>query len=291
MINQENIICIEKLLNNKKIIYSKLLSDSFNINCFKFTTSDKQNYIVKYYKNTTETFNAIEAERRNLKFIMKLNIKLFPKVCVDNGDYLIISYIENNDNKPNETKSDLLEGILLLHSFTENKYGFEFDTQIGGLKQINKISYNWVDFFREFRLGYIYEIINSSNKMEAEINIKIEFLLNKLNEFLPKNPKPSLLHGDLWEGNILFNNSKFVGFIDPGSFYGHNELEIAYLRWFNPIFIDNKFLDKNNETIKINDEYLNYEPIYQLYYSLLNVYLWDRSYIGDVKRLLDKIKI
>ena len=43
-----------------------------------------------------------------------------------------------------------------------------------------------------------------------------------------------LMHGDLWEGNILFKDYKFVSFIDPGSFYGHNEMELAYLRWFNP---------------------------------------------------------
>ena len=43
--------------------------------------------------------------------------------------------------------------------------------------------------------------------------------------------------------------------------------------------------------IKIDKEYYNYEPIYQLYYSLLNVYLWDRSYIEDVRKLLERIKI
>ena len=91
--------------------------------------------------------------------------------------------------------------------------------------------------------------------------------------------------------NKLFKNKKFVGFIDPGSFYGHNELEVSYLRWFNPKFIDENFLDKYNDHIKIDKYYLEYEPIYQLYYSLLNVYLWDRSYIENVRGLLDKTKI
>ena len=74
-------------------------------------------------------------------------------------------------------------------------------------------------------------------------------------------------------------------------FFGHNELEVAYLRWFNPSFIDADFLDKYTNFIEIHKDYLKYEPIYQLYYSLLNVYLWDKSYIKDSKNLLMKIKL
>ena len=148
-----------------------------------------------------------------------------------------------------------------------------------------------VDFYKNYRLGYIYEIINASNKMDDSVNKKIESLLNNLENRIPKTPNASLLHGDLWEGNILFKDKHLVGLIDPGSFYGHNELEIAYLRWFNPSFLGNNFLEKYSEIIKIDSEYLDYEAIYQLYYSLLNVYLWDRNYIEDVKNLLEKIKV
>ena len=68
-------------------------------------------------------------------------------------------------------------------------------------------------------------------------------------------------------------------------------VELAYLRWFNPSFLGNNFLERYNDIIEIDKKYLDYEPIYQLYYSLLNVYLWDRSYIHNVEKLLKKIKI
>ena len=75
---------------------------------------------------------------------------------------------------------------------------------------------------------------------------KIYYLIKNIKNFIPDNPTAQLLHGDLWEGNIIFNNKNFVGFIDPGSFYGHNEMEVAYLRWFNPDFVDSNFLQKYN---------------------------------------------
>ena len=291
MIDIEDIKSIEKALNNKKIIYSKLLSDSFGINCIKFSTSNKENFIAKYYKKSNKNFNSIESEAKNLIFLNNLKLKIFPKVQYNDDKFLIISYLKNDGAQPLETKDDLLNAIISLHSLSDTKYGFNFDTQIGGLKQVNKRNNDWVEFFRKYRLGYIFECINSSKSMEISINKKIEFLLNNLEKYLPPKPVASLLHGDLWEGNILFNSKNFIGFIDPGSFYGHNELEIAYLRWFNPVFIDDKFLEKYNDKIKIDKEYLNYEPIYQLYYSLLNVHLWDRKYINDVIRLLNKIII
>ena len=291
MIEKSIIIEIEKLLDNKKIIDSKLLSDSFGINCLKIITNDSKEFIVKYYYKNNDKFNAIKSETDNLVFFNKQKFNYFPSIINYNGRFLIMSFMDNNDDQPKQTNYDLLNAIISIHSIKTKYYGFDFDTQIGGLKQINSKSKNWKEFYTDKRLYYIYDLINKNTPMDKAINNKIDLLIKKIDNFIPTNPRASLLHGDLWEGNILFKNKKFVGFIDPGSFYGHNELEISYLRWFNPKFIDDNFLDKYNDHIKIDKYYLEYEPIYQLYYSLLNVYLWDKGYVEDVSNLLDKIKI
>ncbi len=291
MIENNIILEIENLLENKKIIDSEILSNSFGINCIKIITEDNKKFIVKYYFNKNDIFNAIESEADNLLFFNKQNFNYFPSIVKNSDRFLIMSFIDNNKDQPKKTNDDLLNAIISIHSLKSKDYGFSFDTQIGGLKQINSKAKNWKEFYTHKRLYYIFDLINKNKPMDKTINTKIDLLIKKIDNFIPANPIPSLLHGDLWEGNILFKNKKFAGFIDPGSFYGHNELELSYLRWFNPKFIDDSFLDKYNDHIKIDKYYIEYEPIYQLYYSLLNVYLWDRVYVEDVRNLLDKIKI
>lgn len=291
MINKKDINQILLLLNINKIKRYELLSSSFDINCLKIELENTDELIIKYYNNKKKGFNAIESELKNLIFLKKRNLNFFPEIKLKNKDYLILEYINNDNKKPFITKKDLLTSIIKIHSIKHNQFGFDFNTQIGGLEKINTYKKNWVEFFRDQRLYFIFNLINKKNLIDLSFANKIEILLNKIDLMIPSNPQPCLLHGDLWEGNILFNNGKFSSFIDPGSFFGHNELEVAYLRWFNPSFIDADFLDKYRNFIEIHKDYLKYEPIYQLYYSLLNVYLWDKSYIKDSKNLLKKIKL
>ena len=290
MIEKKHIKEIENLLNKGKIIQFKLLQVSFDIACIKINLEDHNKYIVKYDIKSHRNFNAIESESRNIQCLNKI-FNFFPKLINFNKNCLIIEFFENDGDKPTSTNLDFLESIIKIHNISNNLYGFEFNTQIGALEQHNEFENSWTSFYSNKRLGPIFELANSKENMGDFINKKINYILKNIKNFIPDNPKPQLLHGDLWEGNIIFNNKNFIGFIDPGSFYGHNEMEVAYLRWFNPQFIDSNFIKKYDNYINIDKYYFDYESIYQLYYALCNVAIWDKSYIQEVEKLLIKLKI
>ena len=217
MIINKHIKQIEIVLN-KNILNYKILQISFDIACIKIRLSNNIKYITKFYIKKNDDFNAIKSETDNLLYLNKKKLNFFPNVIKKTNDYLIMQFLENNNIKPKTSNKDLIESIVQIHTVTNNLFGFNFNTQIGGVEKINDYEDNWVNFYVNKRFNSIFELANKKVNMGKSINKKLIFLLNNMINFIPKNPSANLLHGDLWEGNILFKEKKFVGFIDPGSF-------------------------------------------------------------------------
>ena len=279
---------IKQYIAGRLVINREILSEAFNMRCVKISLQDNSIFVAKYYTKKKIGFNSIVSETNSLIYLSKVLSSLFPEVKFKSKNLLIMDYIKHNNIKNNDYQIILAKEILKIHTISNNECGFNFDAQIGGLQQSNRFELNWVEFFLNKRLNMIFEKINKDNSMPHTINKKIEKLMKNIGNYLPKKTNISLLHGDLWSGNILFNDGKLAGLIDPGIYFGHNELEIAYLTWFQ--FVDNKFLNFYSNTLNIDKYFYKYEPIYQLYFSLLNVSLWDRNfYLKDVNKLLNKI--
>tara|TARA_Y100000590_G_C15720541_1_gene1013407 strand:- start:1912 stop:2775 length:864 start_codon:yes stop_codon:yes gene_type:complete len=282
LLNKYNI----ELFNNKKIIKDTTLSNSFGCCCKKIILDDQKIYVIKFTLEKKIKYPALFYEAKSIEFMYKKFPDLFPRIYFKNKNIIILEYIKNNGKKNDDYEKELALKISQIHKVNNEKFGFNFDTPIGGLRQISDFNHSWVEFYGNNRLGMIFNEINKTEPMPKEINIGIEKILKNLKNLIPNHPTPSLIHGDLWEGNILYNDGKLVALIDPGIHFAHNEMEISYLKWFK--FISNSFYDYYSEFIKIDKNFFNYSEIYELYYSLLNVHLWSREYIKDTAKLVKK---
>ena len=110
-------------------------------------------------------------------------------------------------------------------------FGFPVDNTIGGTPQpnpwteANSGTNEWIAFFRDYRVGHQLNLAGDSycsNLWEQDIAPRLHLLFEDLrgeNEI-----KPSLLHGDLWSGNIGSADGKPSVF-DPAVYWGHHEAE------------------------------------------------------------------
>ncbi len=273
------------LFNELEIKEIKQLNSAFGAFCKKVIFTNEKKIIVKGL-NKKSSYSSVYYEGLAIKFMYNKFPDIFPKVYYLNQKMVVMEYIEHNNIRNKNSNREFAQILSSIHKIKNKKCGFDFDTPIGGMRQPSQFSNSWIDFYSNSRLLVVYEKINSLNPMPKEINIKIEKLIKNIKNFIPNSINPSLIHGDLWSGNILFKNGKLTGLIDPGIYYAHNELELAYLTWFK--YVNKNFLDIYNEYIPIEKEFFEYQEIYQLYYSLLNVLLWDRNYILDVNKLIGK---
>ena len=196
-----------------------------------------------------------------------------------------MDWIEHNNIINEFSEKDLAKKLSQIHSIKNNEFGYSYNTPIGGLEQPSKFNKSWINFFRENRLLMIIKKINKSNPLPTEINIGLDKIINNLEKFIPESNNASLVHGDLWSGNILYNDGKLAGFIDPSINFANNELDLSSLIFLNAV--SSNFLNEYNKYIYIENGFEERVGIYKLYYALLNVHLWSRSYIKETKKLIN----
>lgn len=166
---------------------------------------------------------------------------------------------------------------------SENKtssasFGFFMDNFIGARKQINTPSTSWCDFFRDSRL--VPQFHDADSYFTAEDRAKITKLLDNLEKFLVEPEAPSLLHGDLWSGNVMCGSDGKAVLIDPACYVGHREADLAMTQLFGGF--PQLFYDAYNESYPLQPGYEERLDLYNLYQLLNHLNLFGPSYLEPV---------
>uniref|UniRef100_U3JZJ4 protein-ribulosamine 3-kinase n=1 Tax=Ficedula albicollis TaxID=59894 RepID=U3JZJ4_FICAL len=92
--------------------------------------------------------------------------------------------------------------------------------------QVNNWKSGWVSFFTRQRIQPQMNLIkrNSGDREARELWAQLQLKIPSF--FCGIEMVPSLLHRDLWGGNVAENDSGPIIF-DPASFYGHSEYDLA----------------------------------------------------------------
>jgi fructosamine-3-kinase len=273
-----------------KPIKSRFLDGGDIADVSRITLEDGRNIIAKRPRMNQPDTTSVEAIM--LGYLKDNSLLPVPVVLHQEAGLLVIEYIENNRITDNKTASiSVAEHLSNLHSIqnndTKTPYGFKSDTFIGPLDQRNAVKENWIECFGQNRLFAMGDQIARTGRVTKVFMDKLDTVISKLEGLIPANPKSSLLHGDVWRGNMLFQDNQVAGFIDPAISYGHNEMDLAFvdlMGGLNPVFFD-----AYNEVTSIeNGFHEERKNLYQLWPLLVHIKLFGGGYVRDAENILDR---
>lgn len=208
-----------------------------------------------------------------------------PKVLHAVPDLLLITYLPGSSRFSDQAQRHAAELIAALHEQTAPAFGLERSTLIGGLHQPNPWEDSWLTFFCEQRLLAMGQEGVRAGRLPAVVLRRLENFCTHLHDWLEEPERPSLLHGDLWTTNMLAQNGRITGFLDPAIYYGHPEIELAFTTLFGTF--GQPFFDRYHELRPIAPGFFNERrDIYNLYPLLVHVRLFGGSYIFSVEQVL-----
>lgn len=182
-------------------------------------------------------------------------------------------------------KSERLLGEQLaeMHRTVKDRFGWHRDNTIGLTPQFNDWSADWVEFFREHRLGYQLQLA-AENGFTGELQDQGARLLRRLPLFFDAyKPVPSLLHGDLWGGNWASSDGVPVIF-DPAVYYGDRETDLAMTKLFGGFGA--AFYNTYESTWPLEPGSPERQNLYQLYHVLNHLNLFGSGYLGRALALM-----
>lgn len=168
------------------------------------------------------------------------------------------------------------------HLISAGGYGFIENNYIGARPQINSARQNWTSFFRDCRLEPQFK--DAEHYFQSTDIKKIIRLLDQIDHLLIEPEHPSLLHGDLWSGNVITGNDGKAWLIDPAVYIGHAEADLAMTELFGGF--PQTFYAAYQETSPLQPGYERRRDLYNLYHLLNHLNMFGSSYLSSVKRIL-----
>jgi fructosamine-3-kinase len=247
-----------------------------------------ESYILK----TSQPSDKLTIEANMLQDINKYDIAV-PKVYAFSETYLLLEFIEEKGLGKEEEELAAAKVLTDLHSVTNESrmYGYYYDTTIGPFMQHNEqTQYNWTLFLGQMRIMPMARICYDKGEVSKQMLERLECLCRDLYKRIDMSSiTPSLLHGDLWGGNILYNIKGAV-LIDPAIYFGDREMELAFILMFNTF--GETFFNAYREVHPLSEDFYETKvPLYQIYPLLVHVALYGSTYTGQLEQILKRLKV
>lgn len=283
MMWDEIVIAISQITGEKFAIDRRLGQSGGCINQATKISDQYRNFFVK--TNTDDCLNMFEAEAIALKqMYASQKIRVPQPICwgiAGNSAYLVMEYLDFGGRQDWEAMG---YHLAAMHQVTRDRFGWDRPNTIGATPQINHWTNSWIDFWREYRLGYQ---IRLAKRKGWTCPIAEEKIYAKLPRFFDNyQPQPAMVHGDMWGGNAAFVDGEPVIF-DPALYFGDREVDLAMTELFGGF--PNQFYRAYQAAYPLDAGYQQRKTLYNLYHILNHYNLFGGGYGSQASRMIETL--
>lgn len=234
--------------------------------------------------------SGLALEGMMLRYLAENSALPVPEVLHADDGILLMTWIETDGGITAGAQAHAGELLAALHDIAADGFGFQQDTLIGGLAQPNPWTESWFAFFRDHRLLHMARVALDAGRLPARTMARIEALAARLDRWIGEPAAPSLIHGDMWTGNVLCRAGRIAGFVDPAIYYADAEIELAFSTLFATF--GDAFFDSYQSRRPLRPGFFEERrDLYNLYPLLVHVRLFGGSYLGPVETTLSRFGV
>jgi len=244
-------------------------------------------YFVK--TNAQGPSDLFEREAEGLEALRSAQALRVPRVVAvertDGGEpFLVLEMIDTGSRAPDFSEHFGRSLAELHRRAAGERYGFAHDNYLGSTPQPNAWSDDWLEFWRDHRLGHQLRLARDAG-YGGELDRPGERMMDRLDELIgaPDEP-PALCHGDLWGGNYLVDAEGRAVLIDPAAYCGRREADLAMTTMFGGF--DAFFYSAYREAWPLVPGWEDRLQVYQLYHHLNHLNLFGAGYLGGCLSIL-----
>lgn len=235
--------------------------------------SDGRTVLAKTHQKAPAGF--FEAEARGLRWLHEADPVGVPEVVLVAPDLLILPWIETG-KQTTDAAIDFGHRLATLHAKGAEEFGAPEDGFIGKLPMRNRPAPTWPEFYATRRVLPYLKLARDRGAISAEHAATVESVIGRIAEIVPTEA-PARLHGDLWNGNLMWGTDGVVHLIDPAAYAGHREMDLAMLALFGMPHLQ-RAMDAYQETKPLAEGWEDRLGLHQLFPLLVHACMFGGGY-------------